>query len=376
MPEEDMPSDKEPRHGHRRRRLLWLTLGAVMLAGGGGAAYLLSIQDGNGSTTEEATGPATTAEVAQETISDTRDFDGTLGYGDALTVATPGQGVITGTASQNTAVDRGEELFRLNEQPVTAMFGSVPMYRDLTPGTSGPDVEQLINNLDRLGYVDCESTDELNWCVQEAIMEWQDDIGANETGTVAQTDVVFVPKGSRVDTIHAGVASVVQPGTSVLDLTGNEQVVSLEVDVADRDLLSVDTNVTVTLPGGEDVEGTVTAANTVPVEPEGGGAGGDDEAGADDAVTEVEVTLNEAVDESLLGGPAEVAIEVDERADVLTVPVNALLALAEGGHGLEVVNADGSTEIVPVDTGLFADGKVEVTGSGIAAGTVVGVAGR
>jgi hypothetical protein len=58
------------------------------------------------------------------------------------------------------------------------------------------------------------------------------------------------------------------------------------------------------------------------------------------------------------------------------VPVSALLALAEGGYGLEVVRDDGTTKIVRVDTGLFADGKVEVRGAGIGEGTVVGVAGR
>jgi hypothetical protein len=60
----------------------------------------------------------------------------------------------------------------------------------------------------------------------------------------------------------------------------------------------------------------------------------------------------------------------------LLVPVNALLAPAEGGYGLEVVRGDGTTTIVRVDTGLFAAGKVEVRGAGIAKGTVVGVAGR
>jgi hypothetical protein len=32
-----------------------------------------------------------------------------------------------------------------------------------------------------------------------------------------------------------------------------------------------------------------------------------------------------------------------------------------------------STRYVPVETGMFADGKVEINGQGIGAGTVVGV---
>jgi multidrug efflux pump subunit AcrA (membrane-fusion protein) len=82
------------------------------------------------------------------------------------------------------------------------------------------------------------------------------------------------------------------------------------------------------------------------------------------------------VPDDLIGAPVDVIVAIDRRKDVLTVPVNALLAVAEGGFGLEVVDDDGTTEVVPVRTGLFGDGRVEVKGKGIAEGTVVGTAGR
>ena len=52
---------------------------------------------------------------------------------------------------------------------------------------------------------------------------------------------------------------------------------------------------------------------------------------------------------------------------MLAVPVNALLALAEGGYAVEV-ERDGRRALVGVETGLFADGQVEVSGQGLAAG--------
>ena len=55
------------------------------------------------------------------------------------------------------------------------------------------------------------------------------------------------------------------------------------------------------------------------------------------------------------------------RADVLTVPVAALVALAEGGYGVQVVDG-GTSRFVAVETGLFADGRVEVSGDGLADG--------
>jgi hypothetical protein len=68
----------------------------------------------------------------------------------------------------------------------------------------------------------------------------------------------------------------------------------------------------------------------------------------------------------------DVTFTASERKNVLTVPVSALVALREGGFGVEVT--DGTTSsYVPVKTGLFATGQVEVSGSGIKAGTVVGI---
>ena len=93
-------------------------------------------------------------------------------------------------------------------------------------------------------------------------------------------------------------------------------------------------------------------------------------------MVQAEVALEENAPDELVGSPVDVVVETEERSDVLLVPVNALLALAEGGFGLEAVHDDGTSEIVPVDTGLFANGKVEVSGDGIAEGTVVGTAGR
>jgi hypothetical protein len=68
----------------------------------------------------------------------------------------------------------------------------------------------------------------------------------------------------------------------------------------------------------------------------------------------------------------DVTFTAAERKDVLTVPVAALLALHEGGFGVEVVDA-ATSRYVPVRTGLFSSGWVEISGDAITAGTTVGV---
>ena len=55
-----------------------------------------------------------------------------------------------------------------------------------------------------------------------------------------------------------------------------------------------------------------------------------------------------------------VSVVRERREDVLAVPVSALLALAEGGYAVEVVDGPGRTHLVGVETGLFEDGFVEV----------------
>jgi peptidoglycan hydrolase-like protein with peptidoglycan-binding domain len=360
----------EPR---RRRRLIWAALAAVVVAVGVGAWLWAS----NGSTEAgpAPSGPVATATVNRGTISATESWEGTLEYGAPVTVKSSAAGVVTRLVDQGATVERGEELYRVNERPVILLFGVVPMYRDLAPGDSGVDVRQLEANLAKLGHNGFTVDGAYTATTADAVRAWQADTGAEQTGTVARRDVLFVPEGGRVDALNVSVGDVVRPGAPVLDITGTDQVVNFEADLDDRDRVDIGTKVTVVLPGGDEIAGTVSATRIVKVASgeagEGSGGGTTDS----ESIVQVEIALARAPDE-LVGTPVEVIVAIDQRADVLRVPVSALLALAEGGYGVEVVRDDGTTKIVRVDTGLFADGKVEVRGAGIAEGTVVGVAGR
>jgi peptidoglycan hydrolase-like protein with peptidoglycan-binding domain len=356
-----------------RRRLVWPALGAVLIAVGAGV--WLRASDVSTEAAPAATGPVATATVERGTISATDSWDGTLEYATPVTVKTSGGGTITRLVGQGETVARGDELYRLDERPVILLYGVVPMYRHLAPGDSGVDVRQLETNLVKLGYDGFKVDRAYTASTAEAVRAWQNDVRVERTGTVARGDVVFVPAGGRVDTLYVSVGDLRMPGAPVLDITGTDQIVRLEVDVDDRDRFDMDAKVSVVLPGGDEIPGRVSTMAVV--KPASDATGEGFAAGPTDAepIVEVEIALNEAPDD-LVGAPVEVIVAIEERADVLLVPVNALLALAEGGYGLELVRADGTTKIVRVDTGLFADGKVQVSSPGIAEGTVVGVAGR
>ncbi len=374
--EHDRDFDVGPPRRPGRKALLWLTLAVV--AATGGAAYWLNARDPAADPASEATTPVATGEVTRETLTATESWSGRLGHGTPLPVTSKGEGTITGTAEHDTKVDHGTELYRINEQPVIALIGDVPMYRDLSAGNTGSDVRQLETNLAKLGYDGFDVDDDFTWYTARAVKQWQADVGAEQSGSVDLQDVVFLPRNGRVGGVKVAVGETVAPGTEILGIASSDQIVNLDVDVADRDLVAVGTTVSVRLPGGNEVTGKVTSTAVVEDTSSGDdGGGGDGETpGADDTTTEVEVTLDERVDEAPLGSPVDVVVDVETRQDVLVVPVTALLALAEGGFGIEVVNDDGTHSIVAVEAGMFADGKVEVSSDSIAEGTVVVVASR
>lgn len=372
-----------------RRRRRWGRIGlatvvvAALVAGTGWFAWTNGWLDSFTDATEAApaaTGPAATATVEIGTLAATDSWDGTLDHGRPFTVTSNGEGVITRLAEQGATVKRGDELYRINEQPVTLLYGTVPMYRNLAPGDSGADVKQFETHLAKLGFKGFTVDTDYTSATAAAVRAWQADIGATQTGTVARGDVVFAPAGGQVDSLRAGIGDTARPGTPVLDITGTDQVVSLEIDVDDRDRFEVDTKVTVVLPGGDEVAGTVATTAVIEVRAEGTeGEDGDADTDTDtdtESILRVEIAVDKNVPDEFVGATVEVIVAVDERTDVLLVPVNALLAPAGGGYGLEVVADNGSTSIVPVETGLFAGGKVEITSGEVAEGTVVGVAGR
>jgi hypothetical protein len=74
------------------------------------------------------------------------------------------------------------------------------------------------------------------------------------------------------------------------------------------------------------------------------------------------------------GVGVEVSLTTSSLRRVLAVPVSALLALAGGGYGVEVVEPSGAHRLMAVQTGMFAGSQVRVSGAGIGAGTRVVVA--
>lgn len=371
QPSPPRPPQPVRRRG-RSRRARAVAAGVAAVAVGAAGLWWVS-GTGSGPTPAAADLPPATAAVTKEDLVQTEQVDGTLGYGDETEVTAGQEGVVTWVAREGARVARGQALYRVDDLPVPLLYGDVAPYRTLEAGVEdGRDVKQLEKNLEALGYTGFTVDEEYTDTTTAAVQEWQDDLGLEPTGRVEPGQVVVAAGPVRVGDHKAQAGARVAPGKPVADVTAPSQTVTVDLEVEDQQLAREGAAVTVELPGGQTVDGTVTEIGTVAQAP-AGGEQQDGQATDDAATIEVTVTLDDpAKAGSLDQAPVDVNLLSEERKGVLTVPVSALLALDEGRYGVEVVEGD-STRIVPVEVGLFAGGKVEVTGDGIAAGTKVGV---
>jgi hypothetical protein len=357
----------------RRTRGL-AALAVSVLAAGGTAGWAVTRTD-NSAADEPAPAAETrpTTPITKQDLTETTEVDGTLGYGDAEKLGTALQGTVTWLPAVGSVLTRGETLVKVDQQPVTLLYGAVPMYRTLSSGTEGTDVQQLEQNLRALGYTGFTVDDEFTDNTAEAVQEWQEDLGREETGAVKVGEVVFRPSGIRVASHTADLGGSTNGG--ILTYTGTNRLITVPLPVDDQRMAKKGAKVTVELPGGGTATGTIESVSTV-AEVEESSSSGSAPAG-NDADTEATIDLTVTLDKPSAAGsfdeaPVTVHLVSEQRKGVLTVPVAALLALKEGGYGLEVV-ANGNTKIVAVQVGMFAGGRVEVKGNGISAGTQVGV---
>ena len=300
--------------------------------------------------------PDATTAIKRESIAQTVTVEGQLGYGTENPLDGKTPGTITWLAGADTIIKRGETLLRVDNERVVLLHGAMPIYRVLAPGLTGPDVKQLESNLSSLGYSGFTIDDEFTSATADAVRRWQDDLDRPETGRVDSSWVVIAKGDVRISEVRARVGDA---GTGpIYTWTGTQSVVTVKAEVGKAGWARAGAKVTVSLPNGKDTKGTVTSVGAK-VSP-----------GTDGGKPTVPVTIR-IDDRKTVGGLRDTPVEVNYvsqvRKNVLAVPVAALLALPEGGYGLQI-NGSGGTRYLPVKLGMFAGGKVEISGDGITAG--------
>ena len=343
---------------------------AVLLLGGGGAAAFARWGDGAEASTDGDSLETDVVAVERRTLVDAERVAGELGYDDAQQVAVDqADGVLTWLPPEGRTLRAGDVAYRVDEEPVVLLTGPVPLYRELADGVDdGSDVRQLERNLRRLGYDPGTVNEEFTGYTEAAVEALQEDHGLDETGVVSAAQFVVLPEPIRVGAAQADPGATLVPGTPtpLYDATSTRRVVTIDLDPSDESLVEVGVGATVTLPDGSTLEAEVSEVGTVATPAE---AESESEEATAEATLPVTLTLADAEKaEGLSAAPVSVDLTRERRRQVLTVPVTALVALAEGGFA---VRREGGA-LVAVETGLYSDGYVEVT-SGLAEGDPVEV---
>src|SRR5919197_1367739 len=107
------------------------------LAAGAAGGWALSRPADSAAETPDTNQAQPTSSVTRQDLVETKDVDGTLGYGDQTKLATAAHGTVTWLPEQGSIVGRGKPLARVDQKPVTLLYGSVPMYRTLSDGDEG-----------------------------------------------------------------------------------------------------------------------------------------------------------------------------------------------------------------------------------------------
>ena len=310
--------------------------------------------------------------VSRRTLSVTTPVNGTLGYAGSYPVLGALHGTITWLPAAGQVISQGQVLYRVDGYPVVLLYGSTPVYRTLAEGATaadvtGQDLAELNHDLVALGYVDKSDVDsawnEFGWATKAGIQALQEHLGVEQTGTLSPGQVVFLPTAARVTSLSAQLGG--PAGGPIMTATSTTRQVSVNLDADQQSQVKAGDQVTITLPDNSTTPGVVSSVGTVATTPASNGSGNSTPTVA------VHVKPSRPADTGRLDqAPVQVAITTATVHNTLVVPVNALLALADGGYAVEAVNGDGTHRLVPVTPGLFDDAAelVQVTGAGLAAG--------
>jgi hypothetical protein len=171
---------------------------------------------------------------------------------------------------------------------------------------------------------------------------------------------------------------------AILQTTSTRLVVTVDLSASSQSEAAVGEHVTVEMPAGNTVEGKITGVSSVAQSSSdsgsgdgggsgsgnGGGAGAGGSGGSSSSTIPVTITLRGHHTGAGLDQAAVSVNFAEQRANhVLSVPVTALLAT--GGGNYAVQESAAPRRLIPVTTGLFAAGYVQISGTGIYPGLQV-----
>lgn len=372
QPQQEPGSDQSrvsdgSRRRPRARIIVASATAAVLIAGGTGAWFW-----------QQNRAPAT-AEGSEHTVSETAvekgsvtvetQAAGTMQFAGQRSLGAGPAGIVTNLLSVGTTVKVGDALYSVNARPVMLLDGAIPAWRDFSLGMSrGEDVRQLEKNLAAFGVFRGDVDTEFTGLTEQAIKSWQKAMGVDQSGIVERTAIMFSPEEIRIAEQKSALGANVGEGTELYVISSTSKSATVQLSINDQKLALLDSPVTIVLPNGVETAGVVSSVG-VPTE-----APSTDPNAPKGVVLPVTISLSDpAAAAEFTRSSVSVRFTSTLSADALTVPVEALLAINDQSFAVEVQDPDPdkpSTKI-PVKTGAFGSGRVEISGDGITEGMKV-----
>jgi peptidoglycan hydrolase-like protein with peptidoglycan-binding domain len=311
------------------------------MAAGGVAA--VAIRGGAVAASPPAPPSVTLAAVVRTNLATSTLTAGTLGYAPIAPVVNQIAGTYTAVPRPGMVIRQGRPLYAVDDLPVVLMMGQLPAWRPFELGmTGGPDVSQLQRNLIVLGFATGLFTvpsGQFDSFTAYAVERWQTASGYPTTGQIALGQVAFLPATVVVGALNFAPGQGAVPGQLPYQVTTGSRVVTVPVG-PDLPPVTVGENVSIILPSGTLTSGKVTAVGPAPP---GSGSGSGTGSGSGSSQSSTTVLTVVPDHPAATGTGQDVAVQVSlvtqQVQHVLAVPVSALLALAGGGYGVEVVTA-------------------------------------
>ncbi len=285
-----------------------------------------------------------------------------------------------------TSVETGAIIAVINERPIIALGGTIPMYRALSPGMKGDDVAQLQRELETLGYLIWDTPGTFGRSTAGAVFALYTDqsftpvtVDGNpltykdveQTG-VPLGEIFFVPALPATASTNCGTVGI-KVADDICTLISSEYTLTAEIPQTDAARVAPGQPLELTLNDGTTATGTLgqpetptpTPANptetpgTTPREPATA-------AGTAERTVRYAITL--ADNQPVTVRSRGTARIITARSAETAVVVEAVAINSEGNNTWIVLN-DGNERAVTV--GVCADGYCEISGDTITPGLSV-----
>ena len=180
----------------------------------------------------------------------------------------------------------------------------------------------------------------------------------------------------------SGAGSGGNSGTAILQTTSTHLVVTVDLSASSQSEAETGERVSVEMPAGNTVNGRITAVSPIAQSSSGSGNGnnssgggsgnGNGNGGSGGSSSTIPVTIRLSGHHTGAGlDQAAVSVNFAQQKarNVLSVPVTALVATSGGSYNVQT--AATPHQLIPVTTGLFAAGYVQISGPGVYAGLQV-----